>query len=267
VAEPESELSNVPMPPHATTPAAKRLTGRIPEDRIRMLSIPRVALDILDGFRRLADLTGLVSDAMDELGVVGAIPASVLHPRHPGVRLVGHAITLRNIPQQTPVSVAASQRLSRLADIECHNLAEPGDVLVIQGVEGVSNMGMMAASIGQRQGEAGAVVDGAIRDVDRLRAIGYPVWSRSVSPLTGKYRVESVEVNGHVNIAGVQVRPGDLVVADDVGVCFVPRERAGQVLAIALELSASEQRRMEQVRAGVGVPELASATRSETRSP
>jgi hypothetical protein len=53
-----------------------------------------------------------------------------------------------------------------LGEIEAHNLAEPGDVLVLQGVDLISNMGGISATIGRRQGELGAIVDGAVRDID-----------------------------------------------------------------------------------------------------
>ena len=65
-------------------------------------------------------------------------------------------------------------------------VCEPGDVLVLQGVDLISNMGNILASIARRQGEIGAIVDGGVRDVDHSRGIGYPVWSRSLSPITGK---------------------------------------------------------------------------------
>ena len=146
--------------------------------------------------------------------------------------------------------------MSGLADIEAHNLAEPGDVLVVQGVAGISSMGGVSASIGRRQGEAGAIVDGAVRDIDHSRAIGYPIWSAGVSPITGKWRIETMAVNAPVHIAGVEVRPGDLVVADECGVCCVPFARAADVLAIAQRLAASEARRLQALRDGMSLAEF-----------
>ena len=118
--------------------------------------------------------------------------------------------------------------VSGMAEIEAHNLAEPGDVLVVQGVDQVSNMGGMSATIGHRQGQIGAIVDGAVRDVDHGRGSGYAIWSRSVSPVTGKWRVKTVAVNKPVTICGVAVNPGDLVLADETGVCFIPRDARGR---------------------------------------
>jgi 4-hydroxy-4-methyl-2-oxoglutarate aldolase len=192
----------------------KQTLGKLPADAFGMLDLPPIAADIVEGFRALPDLTGMSSDAMDELGIAGAVPASVLKPTNPAARVVGRALTIRNIAAKASVAEAVAGGISGLAEIEAHNLAEPGDVLVLQGVDQISNMGGMSASIGKRQGQVGAIVDGAVRDVDHGRDIGYAIWSRSVSPITGKWRIETVAVNKPVTICGVSVNPGDLVLAD-----------------------------------------------------
>jgi len=220
------------------------LTGRIPRERIGLLELPRLPADVLAAFRGLEDLSGVVSDALDELGIAGAIPASTLRPTDAKARLCGPALTVLNRPLQVPVRQAVLANVSRLGEIEAHNLAQPGDVLVIQGVEGISSMGAISASIGRRQGEAGAVVDGAVRDIAHSRGIGYPVWSRGASPITGKWRIETVAINVPVSICGVCVEAGDLVVADEVGVCFVPHARAADVLAVVRKILQYEEDRM-----------------------
>jgi len=224
---------------------AKTPLGKLKAAAIGMLELPRLEPQILVGFRELGDLTGTTSDALDECEIAGVVPASVLKPTDPRARVVGQAITVLN-------RVVSERRIvSGLADIEAHHLAEPGDVLVVQGVANISSMGGISASIGKRQGEAGAIVDGAVRDIDHSRAIGYPLWSASVSPITGKWRIETMAVNDPVHIAGIEVRPGDLVVADECGVCFVPFARAAEVLAIAQRLAASEARRLQALRDGM----------------
>jgi regulator of RNase E activity RraA len=238
----------------------KELTGKVPRSAVRMLEIPRYSEDILDGFRSIGDLSSTVSDAMDEIGLAGVVPASVLRPTVPGARIVGPALTLRNIEQSKSTYKGAQDRSSRLAEIEAHNLAQAGDVLVIEGVDNISNMGGISSTIGKRQGEIGAIVDGGIRDVEQSRSIGYPRWSRSVSPITGKWRIQTVEVNGAISIAGAQVNPGDLVVADDDGICFVPREFVEVVLRRALEIQEGERRRYDDINSGVPVPQLAQRT-------
>jgi regulator of RNase E activity RraA len=239
----------------------KPLTGKIPRERIGALELPRLQQDVLAFFRNLQDLSGVVSDALDELGIAGAIPSSVLKPTDAKARLCGPALTVLNRPLGLPVAKAVQANVSRLGEIEAHNLAAGGDVLVIQGVEGISSMGAISASIGKRQGEAGAVVDGAVRDIAHSRGIGYPVWCKGASPITGKWRIETVAINVPVAICGVPVKPGDLVVADEVGVCFVPRERAAEVLAAVRRILDYEEERMRQIAAGVSVPDLAKAPR------
>lgn len=240
---------------------AKALTGKIPRERIGMLELPRLPAELLASFRALEDLSGVVSDALDELGITGAVPSSVLRPTDAGARLCGPALTVLNRPLAVPVAKAVQANVSRLGEIEAHNLAAAGDVLVIQGVEGISSMGAISASIGKRQGEAGAVVDGAVRDTAHSRGIGYPVWCKGASPITGKWRIETVAVNVPVAICGIPVKPGDLVVADEVGVCFVPHERAADVLAAVRRILAYEEERLRQIAAGVSVPDLAKAPR------
>src|SRR4029077_14885256 len=111
-------------------------------------------------------------------------------------------------------------------------------------------------TVGKRQGEVGAIVDGAVRDIDHSRYIGYPVWSSSVSPMTGKWRIETVSVNKPVVIAGVEVKPGDLVIADEVGVCFIPFARAAEVLAMAQRLAAAEAIRLKKLEDGVSLSDF-----------
>ena len=240
---------------------AKKLTGKIPRANIGMLELPRLPAEVLTMYRALGDLSGLVSDACDELGIACGVPAALLRPTDPGARVVGQALTVLNRKLRIPVAKAVAANVSRLGEIEAHNLAQPGDVLVIQGIEGISSMGAISASIGKRQGELGAIVDGAVRDIDHQRAIGYPVWSRGASPITGKWRIETKAINVPVRICGIEVNPGDLVVADEVGVCFVPFARAAEVMEVVKKLVRYEEDRMAQIAAGVSVPDLANARR------
>jgi 4-hydroxy-4-methyl-2-oxoglutarate aldolase len=239
----------------------KQLTGKIPRASIGMLGLPRLPADLMAAYRALGDLSGIVSDACDELGIACGVPAAVLRPTDPKARIAGQALTALNRRLDMPVAEAVATKVSRLGEIEAHNLAESGDVLVIQGIEGISSMGAISASIGKRQGELGAIVDGAVRDIDHQRAIGYPVWSRGASPVTGKWRIETTAINMPVRICGIEVNPGDLVVADEVGVCFVPFARAAEVLEVVRKLVRYEEDRMAQIAAGVSVPELANARR------
>jgi 4-hydroxy-4-methyl-2-oxoglutarate aldolase len=234
----------------------KQTLGKLAPDAFGMLELPIIPADILDGFRALPDLTGMASDAMDELGIVGVIPGSILRPVDVKARIVGRALTLHNIVEPRSVADAVAGGVSGMAEIEAHNLAEPGDVLVVQGVNNASNLGGMSQTIGHRQGQIGAIIDGGARDVDNARDIGYGLWSRSISPMSGKWRLQTVAVNKPVTICGIAVNPGDLVLADEVGVCFIPRERAAEVLERTRRIAANEEIRVAKIAAGAPVSEL-----------
>jgi regulator of RNase E activity RraA len=232
----------------------KTLTGRIAAERVRMQSTPKPPSGTVERFLALGECTSLISDVMDDLGVPeGVIGASTLKPTLPGQLIVGPALTVRNIRQRSD-PLKSDTHTNRMAEFEAHNLAEHGDVLVISGVAGMSNMGGISAMTGKRQGERGAIVMGGVRDVRHSRSIGYPVWASEITPVTGKWRLETVEINGEIDIGGVRVNPGDLVVADDTGVCFIPRAEIMRVLDICEKKKRAEDTRMDAIAQGVPVP-------------
>lgn len=235
----------------------KTLTGRVPPDCIRRLEIPRLQPALLDQLRDLDDLTGTLSDAMDDLGLFAALPASTLRPSLPGQRVVGHAVTVRNTERPDTVTAAAAGKAGRMGEHEAYNLAEPGDVVVIEGLHGVSNMGGQSATLAHRSGCAGAVIDGSHRDPQASVACGFPIWSRGLTPITGKWRLQTAEINGRVRIAGITVDAGDLVAADEAGLVFVPFPRATEVVARAMLIAAGDLRQKRDIAAGISLRDLA----------
>ena len=235
----------------------KTTLGKLPREQIRLLELPRLPQHVIDAYKALVDLTGTISDAMDELGIVGVVPAYVLPPVTNGTRIVGPALTVRNIQRTAQIhKAAAHDRTNTQGETEAHNLAEPGDVLVIEGIMGCSNMGGQSATIARRQGFIGAIVDATVRDPEQYRSMGWPVWCKGFTPITGKWRMQTVEVNGIVEICGVQVKPGDLVCADEAGVAFVPRDRAAEILEVARKIDGADTKRKGDIDRGVSVSDL-----------
>jgi len=236
--------------------AAPKLTGRVPRERIRALAFARLPAATLDAFAALSDLTGTVSDALDNLGLAGAIAASELAPNLPTARVVGQAVTVRNVERQQSVFRSAGEKINRMGESEAYNLAQRGDVIVIEGLLGMSNMGGQSATLAHREGCAGAIIEGSYRDPDASRTLGFPIWARGVTPITGKWRLETVEVNGRVRIAGVSVDAGDLVVADEAGVVFVPLAQVEAVLAEARRIDSGDAQRKRDIDAGLDIASL-----------
>jgi 4-hydroxy-4-methyl-2-oxoglutarate aldolase len=198
----------------------------------------------VDRLRRVSGLTATVSDILDELGWRLAVPASVLVPRHSGsATIIGHALTLSYLPERRAVAIASrGSDPPKLAHHVVYRLAQEGDVMVIdaRGIEGLSVMGGRAVAAALRAGLAGVIVDGGVRDMDDLRRLGLRVWSRGVTPITGKARVEAIAVNRPACCGGVQVHAGDLVIADDTGICFVPVDHIDMVIERVFEVSSEE---------------------------
>jgi 4-hydroxy-4-methyl-2-oxoglutarate aldolase len=234
-----------------------RLTGKIAAERIGQVAPRRPDPALIRELEKIDDLTGAVSDALDALGVSRVVPGCLMRSSIPGSRIIGPALTVRNVRQEVESVNDSAKRVARHAEIEAHNLAKPGDVLVVEGITGISNMGGLSSTIGKRVGELGAVVDGSFRDMNRSRELDYPIWSNGPSPISAKYRIETVLINQRIHIHGVQVDPGDLVVADDTGVAFIPCDLVPEVLKRVKEIEAAEARRRVGIDRGDPVPDLA----------
>ncbi len=229
--------------------------GRLPVERIRPTP-PAISQDFIDRFLALGDLTSTISDALDRHDIVRVVPSSELKPTIAGSRAVGRAITVRNVQQPLSAGEAIGQNANRMTEIEGIHQADPGDVLVIQGLPQVSNMGGVMATTCHVQKLAGAVVDGGIRDVGHSRSLGFPLWSRDISPITGKWRAVTQEINGTVSIGGVSVDAGDLVVADETGICFIPANLIETILLECEQTQKKEEGWIAGLEAGMTIPEL-----------
>src|SRR5690606_24200539 len=119
----------------------RKLTGRVPPEAIRRTHLPRLPGPLMQRFAQLSDLTETLSDAMDNLGLCGAIAASALRPALPGSRVLGQAVTARNVERTDNPHQAALSGKGKMGEHEAYNQAEPGDVVVIEGLTGCSNMG------------------------------------------------------------------------------------------------------------------------------
>lgn len=222
----------------------ERLFGLIDEEDIRVVEVPRPDPAAAAELLRLTDLCSTVSDALDELGVGGQVAASVLAQRVPDTRVVGPATTIRYAREGgTAGGRRARGDRARLADRDVYAVGRPGDVGVFDcgGAADASVMGGLSGRWARRLEMAGCVIDGAVRDLESIREHGVPVWSRAVTPRTGKHRMGAIEINGPVALAGLIVHPGDLIAADASGVCVVPLEAVDRVVEICRAAEETER--------------------------
>jgi regulator of RNase E activity RraA len=189
-----------------------------------------------------------VSDALDELGLPSGLGGIGPVWGHPAV--VGLAVTVELGP------VGAEPGGGHIASSAIAQ-AGPTDVLVIanQGRTDVSCWGGLLSLGASLRGVRGVIADGLCRDVGEARELGFPVFARGPIPVTARGRLRQRATGVPVRVAGQKVAPGDVVVADESGVAFVPRGRAVAVLAAAEAIATRERAIAADLRAGVPLPQ------------
>jgi regulator of RNase E activity RraA len=196
---------------------------------------------------RLRELgSSVVADALRDLGHRRQTAAHGLRPVVPEHACAGPARTARF--ERVPEASADFLPLAELID-SCR----PGEVLVLDSARDASPgsvWGEICSTAAIGRDAAGVVIDGFMRDELRLGALGLPLFSRGAFPQDCLGRSMVRATNVAVEIGGVSVQPGDLVVADVDGVVFVPAAMLDEVLAASEEKHAAEQALLEAVRDG-----------------
>jgi 4-hydroxy-4-methyl-2-oxoglutarate aldolase len=184
-----------------------------------------------------------VSDALDSLGLKGATWG--VRPQWPCPRIVGRAMTMKIKP------VGLEQPTQHLGT-PAIEAAKPGDIIVIDngGRPDISTWGGLLSLSAKLKGLSGVVIDGACRDIDEARDLGFPVYSRGVVPMTARGRVMQESFNLEIQFAGVQVRPGDLIIADGSGVVIIPKEKEQEAVEAAEAVFQKEAEMAAGIREG-----------------
>jgi len=204
--------------------------------------------DLDDAVRRLRKLdTGAVSDALDRLklsGVIGGVPQQSGQGR-----IAGRAVTVKLGVGRAP---AGAPRHLGTAAVEASG---PDEIIVIEqhaNAEAASWGGLLSLGAKMR-GVAGVVCDGPVRDIDEARALGFPIFARTLTAKTARGRIVELGTNVPVLFEGVRVDAGDYVIADASAVVFIARADIARVLSFAEEIAAKEEAMANNVRAGAAI--------------
>lgn len=199
---------------------------------------------LIEGFRKTT--VASVADAVDQVVGERGFMSHDMRPRVPG-QIVGRAVT--SMLRATTADKATPALSAKHSTMMIDN-AKPGEVAVIVIENGldVAGLGGLMGTTAKVRGMAGVLIDGGVRDVAELRALGLPTYSRSVVPSSSVGRWASVSNNTPVQCAGVTVKPGDIIVADEDGAVRVPQERAAEVLKRSQEIDDRESRMVPLIR-------------------
>lgn len=169
------------------------------------------------------------------------------------------AFIAKAVGQALTVQLSQGDLVDPLKALE---MGQPGDIIVVDagGDTETSVCGGLMGGLAKNRGIRGMVIDGAGRDIDELRDIGFPVWTRAITP-RGTHtmysgRKEELSINVPISCGGITVHPGDFVIADEIGVTVVRLAEAHTVLKAAREQAAREQATREWVAKGKTVGDL-----------
>jgi 3-hexulose-6-phosphate synthase/6-phospho-3-hexuloisomerase len=170
------------------------------------------------------------------------------------VKMVGRAVTVQTFAGDWAKPV------------EAIDVARKNEVIVINndGATHVAPWGELATRSCVKKGISGVVIDGAVRDVDDIRIMKFPLFAKAVVPNAGEPKGFG-EINAEIRCCGQYVRPGDWIIGDESGVVVIPAERAYEIARRALEVRKNEERIREEIRRGSTLSEVAELKKWEKK--
>ncbi|WP_205672445.1 RraA family protein [Ammoniphilus sp. YIM 78166] len=190
-----------------------------------------------------------VSDALDSLNITGVVNG--LQQLSVQKKIWGRAVTVKLVPK-------GSQESKRHLGTAAIEAASIGDVIVVEhGLNDVAGWGGNLSIAAKQREISGVIIDGACRDVDEMRTIGFPIYARAAVPTTARGRIVEHSFNEKIVLAGgVEVHPGDLVIADGSGVVMIPAAHAEVVIQAAEHIVEQEAQMAKAILEGHPVSQV-----------
>jgi 3-hexulose-6-phosphate synthase/6-phospho-3-hexuloisomerase len=201
-------------------PLVRTIEKKSPDEEIRSLLLQVSAPNITDAMHRKGAMSGILS-------ICG------------NVKMVGKAVTVQTVAGDWAKPV------------EAIDIAGKNEVIVINndGATHIAPWGELATLSCLKKGISGVVIDGAVRDVDDIRAMKFPLFAKAIVPNAGEPKGFG-EINAEIQCGGQSVCPGDWIVGDESGVVVIPSVRAYEIARRALEVRKNEERIREEIRRG-----------------
>ncbi len=201
-------------------PLVRTIEKKSPDEEIRSLLLQVSAPNITDAMHRKGAMSGILS-------ICG------------NVKMVGKAVTVQTVAGDWAKPV------------EAIDVAGKNEVIVINndGATHIAPWGELATLSCMKKGISGVVIDGAVRDVDDIRAMKFPLFAKAIVPNAGEPKGFG-EINAEIQCGGQSVCPGDWIVGDESGVVVIPSVRAYEIARRALEVRKNEERIREEIRRG-----------------
>lgn len=196
--------------------------------------------------------TAVVSDVLDSLGYRDQVMRADLNPLLPGSVVAGNARTILAVDYYEPLDQPYGK------EIELVDSLKPGDIVIGGTNESVRNglWGELMSTASKYRGARGAIIDGFVRDLRKIRMLGFPIWCTGTKPVDSAGRGYSVACDCPVLCGGVIVHPGDTVFADEDGVVVIPQKVLEEAVRIALDKVAAEDATRDDLNAGVSLSEV-----------
>jgi regulator of RNase E activity RraA len=202
-----------------------------------------VSDDVLALYRDLA--TPTLANALDDIPFAGIMQG--IGQVVPGTHAVGRAVTIRQVAGERGDFTSDDFKVGHMIDA-----ANPGDIIVIDNAgRAISTWGGLATFAAKTKGIGGIVVDGGVRDREEMLEHKFPVFTRHMTPLTGRTRLKIVAMGEPITCGGVRVRSGDVIVADGSGVVCIPAEHAEKIARLAIQYTADDKAAEAEIAKGL----------------